>query len=111
MDFENDSDDSGDSNTSVPTDLDPTVPDTDASAPLEDRSDSTPSDDRVANPGSSLDDLDVHTLNSLDSKLKDLVNTNGVENVYVEVPKVNLDTIIASNEEVHNDIQEFWDVS
>ena len=111
LDFENDSDDSGDSSTSVPTDLDPTVPDTDASAPLEDRSDSTPSDDRVVNPGSSLDDLDVHTLDSLDSKLKDLVNTNGVENVYVEVPKVNLDTVIASNEEVHNDIQQYWDVS
>ena len=111
LDFENDSDDSGDSSTSVPTDLDPTVPDTDASAPLEDRSDSTPSNDRMVNTGSSLDDLDVHTLDSLDSKLKDLVNTNGIENVYVEVPKVSLDTIIASNEEIHDDIQQFWDVS
>ena len=111
LDFENDSDDSGDSSTSIPTDLDPTVPDTDASAPLEDRSDSTPSDDRVVDSGSTVDDLDVHTLDSLETKLKDLVNTNGVENVYVEVPKVNLDTVIASNEEVHNDIQQYWDVS
>ena len=111
LDFENDSDDSGDSIASVPTDLDPTVPDTDASAPLEDRSDSTPSDDRMVNPGSTIDDLDVHTFDSLDSKLKDLVNTNGVENVYVEVPKVDLDTVIASNKEVHDDIQKFWDVS
>ena len=111
LDFENDSDDSGDSSTSIPTDLDPTVPDTDASSSLEDRSDSTPSNDRVVNTGSTVDDLDVHTLESLDSKLKDLVNTNGVENVYVEVPEVNLDIVIASNKEVHDDIQKFWDVS
>ena len=27
-----------------------------------------------------------------------------IENVYVEIPKVNLDSVIVSNEEVHEDI-------
>ena len=45
------------------------------------------------------------------SKLKDLVNTGGQENQYTEIPKVNLDSVIASNEDVHSDIQQYWDIS
>jgi hypothetical protein len=34
----------------------------------------------------------------------DLVNHNGIENVYVEAPDVNIENVIASNKEVHEDI-------
>jgi len=44
---------------------------------------------------------EVKTASNLEDKIRDLVNQEGIENVYVEVPKVNLDTIIGNNKEVH----------
>jgi hypothetical protein len=111
LDFEHDSQGSGNSDISGDSDNESTVSDTDSSPSMEDRSDSTPSNDRVVDSGSTIDDLDVQTLDSLDSKLKDLVNTGGQENQYTEIPKVNLDSVIASNENVHADIQQYWDIS
>jgi len=111
LDFENDLESSGGSGIDSTGDNDTSVSDTDSSADVEDRSDSVPSIDRVVDSGSTVDDIEVQTLDSLETKLRDLVNTSGVENVYVEVPKVNLDTVIASNEEVHTYIQEHWEQS
>ena len=95
---DNDTDGTGDNNTPVP--------DTDSNAPVEDRVDNTDSDSGLDDSGSSLDEL--HTVDALESKLQDLVDSNAVENNYVEVPQVNLDTIIASNEEVHQVIDQSW---
>ena len=53
-------------------------------------------------------DIEVQTAESLEERLKDLVNTQGHENVYTELPKVNLDTIIAKNSEVHAEIDEYY---
>ena len=50
------------------------------------------------------DEPEVRTANSLEDKIRDLVNDEGYENVYVEIPQVNLDTIIGKNSEVHKDI-------
>jgi hypothetical protein len=47
---------------------------------------------------------EVRTADSLENKIRDLVNNSGYENVYVEVPKVRLDTVIAPNNAVHNEI-------
>ena len=47
---------------------------------------------------------EVRTAESLEDKIRDLVNTDGYENIYVEVPKVNLETVIGKNTDVHNDI-------
>ena len=47
---------------------------------------------------------EVQTLDSLEDKIRDLVNLDGLENVYIEVPKVNLNTVIAKNADVHADI-------
>ena len=48
--------------------------------------------------GSNISNVDeepeVRTADSLEDKIKDLINNDGLENVYVEVPQVNLDTII-----------------
>ena len=47
---------------------------------------------------------EVRTADSLEEKLRDLVNSEGCDNVYVEIPQVNLDTIIAKNSDVHKEI-------
>ena len=50
------------------------------------------------------DEPEVRTADSLEEKIRDLVNNEGYENTYVEVPQLNLDTVIAKNSEVHKDI-------
>jgi len=51
---------------------------------------------------------EVQTAESLESHLQDLVRENAVENVYLEVPDLNLDKIIATNEDVHKEIDRSW---
>ena len=51
---------------------------------------------------------EVQTAESLESHLQDLVRENTTENVYLEVPDLNLDAIIASNEDVHKEIDRSW---
>ena len=50
------------------------------------------------------DEIEVQTAESLEDKIKDLVNSQGVENDYIQLPKVDLDTVIASNVDVHKEI-------
>jgi len=50
------------------------------------------------------DEPELHTVDALEDRLQDLINQNGVDNVYVELPKINLETIIASNSDVHEEI-------
>ena len=52
------------------------------------------------------DDPEVRTVESLEDKIRDLVDNSGIENLYVEIPQVNLDTIIGKNSEVHKDIDD-----
>jgi hypothetical protein len=52
------------------------------------------------------DEPEVRTADSLEDKIRDLVNDDGYENVYVEIPQVNLDTIIGKNSDVHKDIDD-----
>ena len=93
------SDDSTDNNES-------TVSESDTNAPMEDGSGSDDNNTGLDVDGDSLDEPEVRTAESLADKLKDLVDADGMENTYLEVPKVNLDTIIASNEDVHKVIDE-----
>jgi len=51
---------------------------------------------------------EVKTADSLKDKIRDLVNTDAYENVYVEIPQVNLESVIAKNREVHNEIDSFF---
>ena len=51
---------------------------------------------------------EVQTAESLESHLQDLVRENATENVYLEVPDLDLDKIIATNEEVHKEIDRSW---
>ena len=52
------------------------------------------------------DEPEVRTADSLEDKIRDLVGNNLDENVYIEVPQVNLNTVIGKNSEVHKDIDD-----
>ena len=54
--------------------------------------------------GDSDDEPTVETAESLAGSIMDLINHNGIENTYVEIPDVNIENVIASNKEVHEDI-------
>ena len=55
------------------------------------------------------DEPEVQTADSLKEKIEELVDMEAVDNIYVELPKVNLETIIASNESVHKEINESFE--
>jgi hypothetical protein len=57
---------------------------------------------------SEIEDPEVRTADSFDSKIRDLVNEHGRDNAYVEVPKLNLDTVIGKNSDVHQEIDRFF---
>ncbi len=58
--------------------------------------------------GSKSSGLDIKTAEALQEAINELVNTNSVENVYVEVPKLNLDTVIIPNHKVHDECSMTW---
>ena len=60
--------------------------------------------DEVQNISNDEEEPEVLTADSLENKLRDLINHDGYENVYVEIPQVNLDTVIGKNADVHKDI-------
>ena len=69
------------------------------------------SKDQPSIPENNDDDLDVKTAESLQSQLQNLTKLGqGVENVYVTLPKVKIDSIIADNEEIHNTLLQHWDI-
>jgi hypothetical protein len=53
-------------------------------------------------------DPEVKTVDNLEDALKDLVNQDGWENTYVEIPKLNVKQIIISNSEIHNQCKQSW---
>jgi hypothetical protein len=59
--------------------------------------------------GGETDDPEVKTMDSLEDSLKDLVNNNGYENVYVEIPKLNISQLVVDNQEVHKTCTKHWE--
>ena len=59
---------------------------------------------------SSADDLEVLTADALEEKIRDLVSGNGQESIYVELPKPDLKSVIASNSDVHKEIDTYYKV-
>ena len=58
--------------------------------------------------GGETSEPEVKTVDNLEESLKDLVNQDGCENVYVEIPKLNMNQIIANNVEIHNKCKGSW---
>ena len=54
------------------------------------------------------DEPEVQTADALESNLQDLVDDTGWENVYVEIPKVDLKYIIAKNDDIHKEIDSWF---
>ena len=96
-----DSSGTGSSDTDSTDNLGSSVSDSDSDADVEGGGSSF-------NTGSGSSDSDdeptVETAESLAGSIMDLINHNGIENTYVEIPDVNIENVIASNEEVHEDI-------
>ena len=96
---------SGDSDTDSTDDIDSSLSNSDGDDPMESRNSDPNTGSRG---GDTSDSLDVRTAHSLEDKLKDLVSKNAIENVYLEVTDVNIENIIASNDEIHQHIEEHW---
>lgn len=52
---------------------------------------------------------EVKTVDSLEEALKDLVNNSSYENVYLELPQLDLKKVIVSNSEIHSKCKETWE--
>ena len=106
----NDSVPSGDADSDSTGDTDASLSDSDSNAPLESGNSDIDSDFRGSDPASSVEDpnFDVKTASSLNDKLKDLISENSAENVYVEIPKLNLDSVIVSNETIHKIVDDHY---
>jgi hypothetical protein len=61
-------------------------------------------DQTPSNSGGDESEPEVRTADSLEEKIRDLVGTDPYENTYVEVPQLNLDTVIGKNSDVHKEI-------
>jgi hypothetical protein len=59
--------------------------------------------------GGETSDPEVKTMENLEKALKDLVSSDGFENVYLELPKLDMKQIIANNEDIHNTCKVQWD--
>jgi hypothetical protein len=66
------------------------------------------SKETVGEQGGETFEPEVKTAQSLEDALKDLVNQDGWENTYVEIPKLNVKQIIVSNTQIHNICKQSW---
>jgi len=53
-------------------------------------------------------DIDIRTVGSLEQNIQDLTDEGTAENVYVEIPKVDLEKIIIRNERIQVECEEHW---
>ena len=65
--------------------------------------------EKSSNLGGETSEPEVKTADNLEEAIRDLVNMDSSENVYLEIPDLNLDTVIAPNSEIHAEINEWWE--
>ena len=77
----------------------------------EQQSQNTPISQSPTDTGDRAEEIEpeVSTVSNLEESLKDLVSQCAAENVYLEIPKVNLDTVIISNKKIHLENDKFFD--
>ncbi len=84
--------------------------------PESESSDGAPSSDensqqqqQPTNEGGEKDEEpEVKTMDSLEEALKELVGNDSYENVYLELPQLELDKVIVPNEEIHSNCKQYW---
>ena len=62
-----------------------------------------------SNNGGETNEPEVKTVDSLEEALQDLIGDDGYENVYLELPQLDLKKIIVPNEQIHSRCKEYWD--
>ena len=62
--------------------------------------------DDTANEGG---DVEVSTVSKLEDAIKELVSHDGYENVYIELPKLDLKKIIVPNAQIHKNCEDAWE--
>ena len=92
------------------SDSDFTVPESDSNASMESRGCGDVVNTGVDAGGSSIEpEPDIETANSLADALKDLTDIkNNLENVYFELPKLDLKRVVISNEVIHKNLSREW---
>jgi len=60
--------------------------------------------------GGEKNDPEVKTMETLEEAIRDLVNNSGYDNTYLEIPKIDVDTLIIKNAEVHKSCQISWNM-
>ena len=63
----------------------------------------------TSNEGGEDNEPEVKTMDKLEEALKDLIDGDAYENVYLELPKLDLDKVIVPNSEIHAKCKESWD--
>ena len=59
--------------------------------------------------GGKFNEPEVKTMSSLEESIKELAKNPGLsENIYLEIPEVNLDSVIISNKQIHNECNDNW---
>ena len=58
--------------------------------------------------GEKNQEIEVKTVDSFEKALKDLVSNDGYENVYLELPHLDLKKIMVSNQEIHTACRKTW---
>ena len=53
-------------------------------------------------------DLDIKTADSLEESLKNLVDFNASEKIYLEIPEIDIDKVIVDNREIHSRCNNYW---
>jgi hypothetical protein len=59
--------------------------------------------------GGETSDPEVKTMDNLEKALKDLLSIDGSENVYLELPKLDMKQIIGNNADIHHTCKVQWD--
>ena len=59
--------------------------------------------------GTNNDELEVSTMNNLEEAIKQLASMDGMENVYVELPKLEMNKFVVDNFEIHERFNEWND--
>jgi len=73
---------------------------------LEDMINDNPSGGEVSK--QEKEEPEVETADALDEALRGLVNHSSRENIYIELPKVDIDKVVVTNQEIHNRYEEHW---
>ena len=58
--------------------------------------------------GGISNDVEIKTADSLEQAIKQLASMDGYENVYVEIPKLDLKKVIVPNTQIHQNFRELW---